>query len=62
MCTRMGEVCGYLPLCASGYYKAFAHVGGVTAECINYCDGDGGSIQVDRFPGLSHCHIILDAG
>ena len=44
---------GYLPLYASGNYRVFAHVGGVTAECINYCDGDGGSIQVDRFPGLS---------
>ena len=41
----------YLPLYASGDRPVFGHVGNV-AEAVNYFDGDGGSINVDRFPGL----------
>ena len=42
----------HLPLYASGDRAVFAQVGNVAAEAVNYFDGDGGSIHVDRFPGL----------
>ena len=41
----------HLPIYASGDRPVFGHVGNV-AEAVNYFDGDGGSINVDRFPGL----------
>ncbi|KAL5518138.1 hypothetical protein EMCRGX_G003821 [Ephydatia muelleri] len=41
----------YLPLYASGDRPVFGHVGNV-AEAVIYFDGDGGFINVDRFPGL----------
>ena len=41
----------YIQTYASGDRPVFAHVGNV-AEAVNYFDGDGGSINVDRFPGL----------
>ena len=42
----------HLPLYASGDRPVYAQVGNVAAEAVNYFDGDGGSIHVDRFPGL----------
>eukprot|EP00731_Ephydatia_muelleri_P003607 Em0001g3607a len=47
----------YLPLYASGDRPVFGHAGNV-AEAVNYFDGDGGSINVDRFPGL--CRYLED--
>eukprot|EP00731_Ephydatia_muelleri_P025886 Em0017g969a len=41
----------HLPIYASGDRPVFGHIGNV-AEAVNYFDGDGGSINVDRFPGL----------
>ena len=54
---RMGEVATsitntLLPSYASGEQEVFWQVGGLAAEAVHYFDGDGGSIFVDRFPGL----------
>ena len=35
-----------------GEQEVFWQVGGLAAEAVHYFDGDGGSIFVDRFPGL----------
>ena len=42
----------HLPIYASGDRPVSAQVGNVAAEAVNYFDGDGDSIHVDR--GLCH--------
>ena len=54
---RIGEVATsiintLLPSYVSGEQEAFWQVGGLVAEAVHYFNGDGGSIFVDRFPGL----------
>ena len=60
--SRLGDLKAYyfrtlavpMPSYAMATLPVFALAAGCSAwEAVNYCDGDGGSILVEQFPGLS---------